>query len=90
MAASKKGGDRQQLHEKLRALSKKPGLSKSELVEIISKDVHFNLTKEEIEKLISPENLAGLASIQTTQFLQEHVDPLLQTLPKAAPVEIDI
>jgi len=83
MTAVKKGGDRQQLHEKLRQHSmaaakqvKEEGLA-NDLLERIAGDEIFGLSKSELEKLMKPENFIGRAPAQVTQFLKEYIRPML-------------
>lgn len=85
MNAVKKGGDRQELHEKIRVHSMEAGRQVKEfglpndLITRIANDPSFGLTKEEIEKELKPENYTGRASSQVEDFLNEYVKPLLKT-----------
>lgn len=85
MNAVKKGGDRQELHEKIRVHSMEAGRQVKEfglpndLIDRIANDPSFGLTKEEIEKELKPENYTGRASNQVDDFLSEYVKPLLKT-----------
>jgi adenylosuccinate lyase len=83
MDAVKRGGDRQQLHEKIREYSmmageqvKKYG-NENNLVELIAADEAFGMTKEEIVALLEPKNFVGRAPQQTQEFLDEVVRPIL-------------
>lgn len=84
MNVVKKGGDRQELHEKIRELSMEAGRNVKELglennlLELIAADPSFNLTMEELNKLTDPLLYTGRASRQVTDFITEIVDPLLQ------------
>ena len=83
MSAVKKGGDRQELHEKLRvhsqaaaAVVKQEGLP-NDLIDRVCADPDFNLTKEEIVAFLKPENFVGRAPEQVAEFLENVVKPIL-------------
>lgn len=83
MDAVKRGGNRQDLHEKIRehsmaagAVVKKEG-KENDLVDRIAADPAFGMTKEEIEALLEPKNFVGRAPEQTAEFLAEVVQPIL-------------
>ena len=83
MDAVKRGGNRQELHEKIREYSmiageqvKKYG-NENNLVELIACDSAFGMTREEIEALLDPKNFVGRAPEQTAEFLAEQIQPIL-------------
>ncbi len=83
MDAVKRGGNRQELHERIRehsmaagAVVKKEG-RENDLVDRIAADPAFGMTKEEIEALLEPKNFVGRAPEQTEEFLDEVVQPIL-------------
>ncbi len=83
MDAVKAGGDRQELHEKIREHSmaagkrvKEEGLD-NDLLDRIAGDPAFNMTKEQLTGLMKPENFVGCAPAQTSEFLQQMVTPVL-------------
>ena len=84
MNAVLKGGDRQELHEKIRIYSMEAGKEVKEygrpndLVERIAKDETFGLTKEEILHALNPDNLCGRAPQQVEDFIKERVNPVLE------------
>ena len=84
MDAVLKGGDRQELHEKIRVYSMEAAREVKEfgrpndLVERIAGDETFGLSKEEILKALNPENLCGRAVNQVTEFIEEKVNPVIQ------------
>ena len=84
MNAVLKGGDRQELHEKIRVYSMEAGREVKEfgrpndLVDRIAKDETFGLTKEEILHILNPDNLCGRAKNQVTEFIEECVKPVLE------------
>ena len=83
MNAVLKGGDRQALHERIRVHSMAAALEVKEygrpndLVDRIAGDEAFGLTKEEILKILDPNNLCGRAPGQVEDFIKEQVDPVL-------------
>ena len=84
MDAVKKGGNRQELHEKIRVHSIAAGKAVKEegapndLIERILNDESFGLTREEIEKTLTPESFVGRAPEQTEEFINECIKPLLE------------
>lgn len=83
MQAVKNGGDRQELHERIRVHSMEAGkLVKEEglpndLLRRISDDPAFNLTAGQLEALMDPALYIGCASLQTEEFIRDMVDPVL-------------
>ncbi len=84
MNAVLKGGDRQELHEKIRVYSMESAREVKEygrpndLIDRISGDSSFGLTKEEILKALNPDNLCGRAPHQVDDFIKEKVNPVLE------------
>ena len=83
MEAVKQGGDRQELHERIRTHSmeagkkvKEEGLS-NDLLERIANDPAFNINLEALQKVMKPENFVGRAPEQTTEFLNGVIKPIL-------------
>lgn len=83
MDAVKKGGDRQELHERIRQLSMQAGRNVKEegmdnnLLELIAADKSFGLTLEELQSAMQPERYIGRAPQQVEEFLAETVRPVL-------------
>ncbi len=84
MSAVKRGGDRQELHERLRQHSiaagrtvKEEGL-KNDLMERVCGDPAFGLTLEEGMALLRPENFTGRAPQQVEEYLGEVIEPILE------------
>lgn len=84
MRAVKKGGDRQQLHEKIRQHSlaaakrvKEDGME-NDLIDRIVADPAFMLNKEEIEGVLTPEHFTGRSAAQVEEFLHDTVNPMLE------------
>ena len=84
MDAVKRGGDRQELHEKIRELSMQAGAvvkeegKDNDLVSRIAADELFSVTEEEINEVLKPELYTGRAAIQTERFLNDVVKPVLE------------
>ncbi len=83
MDAVKAGGNRQELHEKIRELSMEAGAHvkrdgrENDLLELIAQDPAFNLSAEELQKTMDPAGYVGRAPLQVDRFLREVVDPIL-------------
>ncbi len=96
MDAVKRGGDRQELHEKIRVHSMEAGRvvkeegGKNDLIERIVADSSFGLTLEEVEKILKPENFTGRAANQVEELISEYVDPILAENDAASEVELTV
>ena len=83
MDAVKAGGDRQELHERIRELSMEAGRTvkvegkDNDLLERIAADPAFNLAIEELQKSMEPSRYVGRAKEQTTAFITKTVQPVL-------------
>ena len=83
MDAVKMGGNRQELHEKIRELSMEAGANvkregkDNNLLELIAKDSAFNMTAEDLQKTMDPSKYVGRAPLQVEKFLAEIVEPIL-------------
>ena len=84
MDAVKAGGDRQELHERIRTLSmeasrnvKANGLDNN-LLELIAADPAFNLSLEDLQKTMDPTKYTGRAAYQVDQYLNNVIRPLLE------------
>ena len=84
MDAVKAGGDRQELHERIRELSMEAGRNvkvegkDNNLLELIAADPAFNLTLDELKKTMDPTKYTGRASVQVDQYLTRVIRPLLE------------
>ena len=90
MLAVKKGGDRQELHERIRTHSmnvvkaiREDG-QENHLLEAIAGDPAFQLSLEELEAMLRPEDFVGRAPEQTAEFLAEYVRPRLAAIKDRA------
>ena len=83
MDAVKAGGDRQELHEKIRALSMEAGRAVKEegcennLLELIAEDPAFPMDLEDLGKTMDPAAYVGRAPYQVTKYLDEVIRPML-------------
>lgn len=82
MSAVKKGGDRQELHEKIRVLSqaaskrvKEEGLENN-LIDTICEDSMFGLKKEEVVEILDPKNFIGRSKEQVEEFIDQICQPI--------------
>ncbi len=84
MDAVKAGGDRQELHERIRTLSMEAARTVKEeggennLLELIAADPAFHLTLEELQQSMEPSRYIGCAPHQVERFLQEEIRPVLE------------
>ncbi len=95
MAAVKRGGDRQELHEKVRVHSmeaarvvKEEG-GTNDLITRIANDPAFDMSLEELNSVLSPENYIGRSREQVIEFLEEQVNPVLLK-DQVAEVHVDL
>lgn len=82
-AVRERGGDRQELHEKIRVHSMEAGKQvknggRNDLVDRIAADPSFGMTKEQIISILKPENFIGLAPVQVEDFIKNEIDPALE------------
>ncbi len=84
MEAVKKGGDRQELHERIWIHSMEAGKQvkvegkKNDLLERIAADKAFGMSYEELEAVLKPENYIGRSPEQVDEFIKEYVKPVLE------------
>ena len=84
MDAVKKGGDRQELHERIRVHSMEAGRQvkaegkPNDLLERIANDKLFGLTLEELQSIMDAKNFVGCAPEQTKEFVENIVNPILE------------
>lgn len=96
MDAVKRGGDRQELHEKIRRYSmeaakrvKEEG-KENNLSELIAEDSTFGITLDEIYELLKPEKFVGRSKEQTEEFLEDEVMPILEKFKSDKDDEVEI
>ncbi len=96
MEAVKRGGDRQELHEKIRvhslaaARQVKEFGEKNDLIERILADESFGLSKEEILSIIDPNKFTGRSSGQVVDFIEEYINPILEAHKNELGEEVEI
>ena len=96
MDAVKKGGDRQELHEKIRTYSMEAGKNvkvegkDNNLAELIANDSSFGLTIDEINAVMKPENFVGRSPEQVVDFINEVVNPVLDKNRELLGIEVEI
>lgn len=84
MDAVKAGGDRQELHERIRELSMIAGAhvkeegKENDLPDLIAADPMFHLTREDLETRMDPKAYTGCSAVQTERYLNEYVRPMLE------------
>ena len=84
MQAVKKGGDRQQLHEKLRVHAqaaakrvKEEGME-NDMIDRVCEDPAFQITKEELAGVLKPIHYVGRSVEQTEEFIHDVIQPVLE------------
>ena len=96
MDAVKAGGDRQELHEKIRTLSMEAGKNVKEkgldnnLLELIAADPAFNLSLDDLKAAMKPERYTGRAKEQVDEFLAEVIQPILDANKEDLGVKAEI
>ena len=84
MDAVKAGGDRQELHERIRTLSMEAGRNVKEkgldnnLLELIAADPAFNMSLDELKKTMDPSKYTGRSEQQVEEFVAEVIQPILE------------
>ena len=84
MECVKNGGDRQELHERIRVHSMEAGRmvkvegKENDLIERILNDKGFNLDKERLLEILAPKNFIGFAPEQTEEFVNIEIKPVLE------------
>ncbi len=85
MDAVKMGGNRQELHERIRELSMEAGRNvkvegkENNLLELIAADPAFHMSLEELQKTMEPARYVGRSKEQVDAFLQDVIRPVLET-----------
>lgn len=96
MECVKNGGDRQELHERIRIHSMEAGKKvkiegeENDLLKRILEDEYFNLDKDKLMDIIDPKNFIGFASEQTAEFLQVEVEPILKKYAEFLGMKADL
>lgn len=96
MDAVKAGGDRQELHERIRELSMEAGKNvkvegkENNLLDLIAADPVFHLTREELKATMEPKKYIGRSREQVTAFLNNNINPLLNEHKELLGVKAEI
>ena len=96
MDAVKAGGDRQELHERIRELSMEAGKTvkvegkDNNLLELIAADSAFNLSLEDLQRSMDPKKYIGRAKEQTERFVNTVVQPILDSHKELLGVKAEI
>lgn len=96
MEAVKRGGDRQELHEKIRVHSMDAGRvvkvegGKNDLLDRIAADSAFGVTREELDGIMKPENFVGRAPQQTQEFVDSEIQPILDKYSDLLGLDVEI
>mgnify|MGYP005940108015 FL=1 len=91
----RRGGDRQDIHEKIRLLSIEAGKrvkedgEKNDMLERICKDPSFNVTLDELKELLVPSRYTGRSEHQVEEFIKGYIDPVLGEKSKTT-VELSV
>ena len=84
MACVKAGGNRQELHERIRVLSMEAGKNvkveggENNLIELIKQDELFKAVWTDIDNILDAKNFIGRAPSQTVEFIETEIDPILK------------
>ena len=96
MDAVKAGGDRQELHERIRELSMEAGKTvkvegkDNNLLELIAADPAFNLSLEDLQRSMDPKKYIGRAKEQTERFVNTVVQPIIDSHKELLGVKAEI
>ena len=83
MECVKAGGNRQELHERIRVLSMEAGKNvkveggENNLIELIKQDEMFRPVWDRLDDILDAKNFIGRAPAQTVEFIEEEIDPIL-------------
>ena len=96
MECVKAGGDRQELHERIRVHSMEAGKQvkvegkDNDLIDRIVNDDYFKLDKEKLLSLLEPQNFIGFAPEQTEKFIQNEIQPILDKYKSLIGMDSDL
>ena len=96
MEAVRRGGDRQELHEKLRLHARAAADKRArdgepaDLISRLAADPSFGLNREDLERASRPDRLIGRASEQVETFVREELDPALEGASRAEPARVRV
>ena len=96
MECVKQGGDRQELHERIRVLSMKAGEHvkvlglENNLIDLIKEDATFSAVKDKLDDILVAENYTGRSGNQVVEFIENDVNPLLEKYKDLVGLTCDI
>ena len=96
MDAVKAGGNRQEMHEKIRELSMEAGANVKQkgldnnLLELIANDSAFNMSLKDLENTMDPSKYVGRSPEQVDEFLKEEINPILEANKELLGMHADI
>lgn len=96
MEAVKKGGDRQELHERIRVHSMEAGRrvkeegAANDLLERIAADPAFGLTLSHVKELMNPADYIGRSAQQTEEFVADYLEPVFTDHPQDIGMEVNL
>ena len=96
MDAVKKGGNRQELHERIRELSMEAGRNvkvegkENNLLELIAADPAFKLSIEELQETMDPAKYVGCSKEQVETYLSNHIRPILEANKELLGLSVEI
>ena len=96
MDAVKKGGNRQELHERIRELSMEAGRNvkvegkENNLLELIAADPAFKLSIEELQETMDPAKYVGRSKEQVETYLSNHIRPILEANKELLGLSVEI
>lgn len=96
MEGVKNGGDRQELHERIREHSMEAGKQvkvegkSNDLIERILEDDYFKIDKKRLLEIMDPKNFIGAAPMQTEEFIKEEVEPIIEKNKNLLGIEAEL
>jgi adenylosuccinate lyase len=96
MAATVRGGDRQELHERLRVHARASADARAasgaaaDLLDRLAGDAAFGLSRADLDAIAAPEKLVGRSSEQVEIFVREELDPALAGAEAAASAPVRV
>ena len=96
MEGVKNGGDRQELHERIRVHSMEAAKTvklegkENDLIERILKDDYFNIDKERLLEILDPKNFVGFSAEQTLEFIEKDVNPIIKKYEAMIGIEAEL
>ncbi len=96
MEGVKNGGDRQELHERIRIHSMEAGKQvkvegkENDLIERILEDEYFNIDKNRLMEIIDPKNFVGFSSEQTVDFIDAEIKPIVEKYKNLLGIEAEL